>query len=60
MGRSVLVWTHELQHQITSAVSIKPFVGNRWSGDIAAQTFQFMALVHGAADLGMQAKALRV
>ena len=60
MGRSVLIGTLELQHHITCAVSFKPFMGNRWACDVTAQAFEFMALIHGAAHLGMQAKALRI
>ena len=61
MGGSVPIRALQLQHDITGAVSFKPFMGNRWARDvITAQVFEFMALIHGAADLGMQAKALRV
>lgn len=60
MGRAVLIGTLELQHHITDAVSFKPFMSNRWARDVTAQAFEFMALIHDAARLGMQAKALRV
>ena len=60
MSGSVSVRVLELQHHVARAVAHEPFVGNRWSSDIAAQPFQFMAPIHGAPHLGMYAKALRV
>ena len=50
----------ELQHDIAGAVELEPFVGDGGACDIAAQLFEFVALIHGAAYLGMEAEPLRV
>ena len=35
----------ELQHDITSAIALEPFVGDRGARDVAAQPFEFLALM---------------
>jgi hypothetical protein len=34
-----------LQHNLAGAITFEPFVGDGWPGDIAAQLFQFLALI---------------
>jgi len=47
-----------LQHDITGTIAFEAFVGNGWTGNVSAQVFEFLALMGGAADLSMEAKAL--
>ena len=47
----------ELQHDITRAIALEPFVGDRRAGDIAAQPFDLLALMRATAYPGMQAEA---
>ena len=35
----------ELQHDITRPIVLEPFVGDRGAGDVAAQPFEFLALM---------------
>ena len=58
MGGSVLVWALELQHNIAGAVEFEPFIGDGGAGDVAAQLFKFVALIHSAAHFGMEAEPL--
>ena len=60
MGDTVAVGAFELQHDITGTTALEAFVGNGWTGNVSAQVFEFLALMGGAADLGMEAKALLV
>ena len=60
MGGAVAVWALESQHDIAGAVKFEPFVGDGRTGDVAAQLLEFVALIHGAAHLGMEAESLRV
>ena len=55
-----MVGALELQHDIAGAIECQSFVGNGGAGDVAAQVFELLALIGGAAHLGMQAEALRV
>jgi hypothetical protein len=50
----------ELQHDITSASALEPFVGDRRAGDVAAQAFEVLALMRATAHRGMQAEAVRI
>ena len=50
----------ELQHDIACAIALEPFVGDRGAGDIAAQAFEFLALMPAAAHPGVQAEAVRI
>ena len=50
----------ELQHDITCAIALEPFVGNRGTRDVAAQPFEFLALMRATAHPGMQAETLRI
>ena len=56
----VLIRALELQHDLAGAVALEPFVGNGRAGDIAAQVFEFLALIGAATHRGMQAEAVRV
>ncbi len=60
MGGTVVVRAFELQHDMTGTIAFEAFVGNGWTGNVSAQVFEFLALMGGAADLGMEAKALLV
>ena len=42
------------------AKEVEPFIGNGGASDVSAQLFQFFALIHGAAHLGVKAEPLRV
>ena len=59
MGGTVVVRAFELQH-VTGTIAFEAFVGNGWTGNVSAQVFEFLALMGGTADLGMEAKALLV
>ena len=48
-----------MQHDITSAIALEPFVGDRGARDGAAQAFEFLALLRAAAHPGVQAEAVR-
>ena len=48
----------ELQHDISRAVTFESFIGHRRARDVAAQAFKLVALISGAAHVGMQAKAV--
>ena len=50
----------ELQHDITSAIALEPFVGDRGTRDVAAQAFEFLTLMRATAHPGMQAEAVRI
>ena len=60
MGGPILVWALELQHDIACSVAFKPLMGNSRARDIAAQAFELVALMGGAAYVGMKAKAVFV
>ena len=47
-----------MQHDVACAVAFKPFVGNRRTGNVTAQTFELMALMGGTVDVGVQAEAV--
>ena len=49
----------ELQHDIPRSIALHPFVGDRGARDVAAQPFEFLALMGATAHPGMQAKAVR-
>ncbi len=46
MGGPVPVAAFELQHDLAGAIALEPFVGNRGAGDVAAQAFELVALMH--------------
>ncbi len=58
MGGPVLIRAFELQHDVACAIAFEPFIGNGGAGDVAAQLFKFVALIHGAAHLGVEAETL--
>ena len=45
---TVLVGAFELQHGIAGPIAFEPIVGNGGAGNIAAQVFEFVALVGSA------------
>ena len=47
----------QLQHDVARRIFLEPLVGNRGAGDVAAQAFERLALMRGAAHPGMQAEA---
>jgi len=47
MGGAVFVRTFQLQHDLTGAVALEPFVGDGRPGDVAAEVFQFCTLIKG-------------
>ena len=49
----------ELQHDLAFASALEPFVGDRGAGDVAAQPFEFLALMRTTAHSAMQAEAVR-
>ena len=60
VGGAIAVRAFELQHDIAGAVELAPFIGDGGAGNIAAQLFEFIALIHGAAHFGVEAESLRV
>ena len=50
----------ELQHDITSAIALESFVGDRGARDVAAQAFKFLTLMGATAYPSMQAEAMRI
>ncbi len=60
MGGPVVVGALELQHDIAGAVECQPFIGDGGAGDVAAQTLKLLALIGGAAYLGMETEAVLV
>ena len=44
----------ELQHDLAPAVALEPLVVNRQAGDVAAQAFEFLALMGVTAYCRMQ------
>jgi hypothetical protein len=52
--RAVLVGGFELQHDVAGAVAFEPFIGDGGAGDRAAQVFEFLPLMGGAAHFGGQ------
>jgi hypothetical protein len=43
----------ELQHDIPRAIALEPLNGDRGARDVAAQAFEFLALMRPAAHPGM-------
>ena len=60
MGRAISIGCLQCEHHLAGPVECKPFVGDGGAGDVAAQVFELLALMGGAAHLGMEAKALLV
>ncbi len=60
VGGVVPVGAFELQHDLADAIALEPFIGNRGAGDVAAQAFEFLALMGATTYCRMQAKAVRV
>src|SRR3954467_13241059 len=50
----------ELQHDLACVITIEPLVGIRWASDVAAQTFELLALMGATAHRRMQTEAMRV
>ena len=51
--RAVAPRAFELQHDIASAIALQPLNGDRGARDVAAQAFEFLALMRPAAHPGM-------
>ena len=49
-----------MQYDITGTVEFEPFIGDGRAGNIAAQLFELVALIHGAAHRRVEAEALLV
>ena len=45
----------ELQHDIPRSIALHPFVGHRGARDVAAQAFEYLALMGATAHRGAQA-----
>ena len=45
--------------ELHSAIALEPLVGNRRARDVAAQAFEFLALIRTTAHCGVQAEAVR-
>jgi hypothetical protein len=60
MGRAISIGGLQCEHYLPGTVECKAFVGHGGAGDIAAQVFEFLPLMGGAAHLGMEAKAVLV
>ncbi len=46
------------KNDIAGAVTLEPFVGDRWTGDIAAEMLQLLALIGAPAHRRMEAEAV--
>jgi hypothetical protein len=53
VGGAVLVGALQLQHHLAGAVKLEPLIGDRRTGDIAAQVLKLRALIGAAANRGM-------
>ena len=53
MGGAVAVGAFELQHDLACSIAFEPFVGNGRAGDIAAQTFELLALMGATTHCGV-------
>ena len=60
MRGTVTLGVFALQHDITSAIALEPLNGDCRAGDIAAQAFEFLALMRATAYPGMQAETVRI
>jgi len=49
-----------LQHDVACAIFLETLIGDRGAGDIAAQAFEFLALMLLAAHPRAQAEAVRL
>ena len=56
MGRAISVGGLQGEHDLPGTVECKALVGDGGAGDVAAQVFEFLPLMGGAADLGMEAE----
>ena len=57
MSRSVTEGVLESIHDLPAVIDREAFVGDRWAGDVAAQTFEGVALMGLAARGGMEGKS---
>ena len=57
MGGAVAPEALEPEHDLAHWIALEPLVGNRRAGDIAAQPFEFLALVGATAHCRMQASS---
>jgi len=60
MGGAVFVGTLQLQHDLASAITFDPFVGEGRPVDIAAELLEFFTLIGAPAHRCVQVKAVRV
>ncbi len=60
MGRAISIGGLQGEHDLPGTVESKALVGDGGAGDIAAQVFEFSALLGATAHLGMQAEAVRI
>ena len=50
----------ELQYDIPRSIALEPLVGDRGAGDVAAQAFEFIALMGATAHPGVQTEPVRI
>ena len=60
VGGAILVRTLQAQYDITGAIATEPAVGNCRAGDVAAQLFEFVALISAATHRSVQAEAVGI
>ena len=58
IGGTDFVCTLQSQNDIAGAVTLEPFVGDRWTGDTAAEMLQLLALIGAPAHRRMEAEAV--
>jgi hypothetical protein len=46
MGGPIPVAAYEPHHGLAGAIELEPSIGNRGAGDVAAQAFELLALMH--------------
>ena len=60
VGRAVSVGGLQREHHLPGAVECQPFIGDGGAGDVAAQMLKLLALLGGAAYLGVETEAVLV
>ena len=60
MRGAIPIGALQLQHDLAGAVTLESFVGNGGARDVAAQAFEFLALMGATTHRGVQAEAVRI
>ena len=60
VGRAIPVGALQLQHHLPGAIALEPFISDCRARDVAAQVFEFFALISAAAHRRVQTEAVHV